>query len=240
MGSQFHDGRFHTHHFALGLSKQGTQNAGYETERRPIAFRTRVFRLSPIDGRKSKQHALGSQFHDGRFHTRPFCPGLFQAGQKDGMKPNVVQLRFKTRFFDFRPSMGESRKNTLGIAIPRRSVSYPSFCPGLFQAQGKKPGMKPNVVQLRFKTRFFDFRPSMGESRKNTLRIAIPRRSVSYYRLLSALLFQAQGKKPGMKPNVVQLRFKTRFFVFAPIGAKVQKTPLGSQYHDGRFHTTGF
>ena len=144
------------------------------------------------------------------------------------MKPNLVQFRFKTRFVDFRPSMGESQKNTLRIAIPRRSVSYYRLLSALLPSSPlKMPGMKPNVVQLRFKTRFFDFRPSMGESQKNTLRIAIPRRSVSYYRLLSALLFQAQGKKPGMKPNVVQLRSERVFFDFRPSMGESRKNTLG-------------
>ena len=141
------------------------------------------------------------------------------------MKPNVVQLRFKTRFFDFRPSMGESRKNTLRIAIPRRSVSYYGILSSLFQAQGKKPGMKPNVVQLRFKTRFFDFRPSMGESPKNTLRIAIPRRSVSYYGILSAA-WKSRGKKPGYETERRPITIQNAFFRLSPIdGRKSKKHP---------------
>ena len=168
LGSQFHDGRFHTHHFEWAASKQPTQNAGYETERRPISFRTRVFSTFAHRWAKVEKTPLGSQFHDGRFHTTAFCPGLFQAAHSKchGMKPNVVQLRSKRVFFRLSPSMGESRKNALRIAIPRRSVSYHGISPWAFPSPGQKAGYETERRPIAIQNAFCRLSPIDGRKSK--------------------------------------------------------------------------
>ena len=52
----------------------------YETDRRGIAILRVFFRLSPIDGRKSKKRVLNRNWDDVRFHTRLFALGFSKQG----------------------------------------------------------------------------------------------------------------------------------------------------------------
>ena len=105
---------------------------------------------------------------------------------------------------------------------------------GLFQA-GQKAGLT-NVVQFRSKRVFSTF--PIGAKPKKQPRNRIPRGR--FHTIILSGLFQA-GQKAGLT-NVVQLRSKRVFstfpigaqkrvekkHVFSFIGAKVEKTPLGS------------
>ena len=93
------------HHFELAFPSGAK---GRVDERRPIAFKTRVFDF-PHRG-ETKKHPW-DRIPRGRFHTT-ILSGLFQAGQKAGLT-NVVQL-LSIRVFSTFP-IGAKRKNTLGI-----------------------------------------------------------------------------------------------------------------------------
>ena len=173
----------------------------------------RVFSTFPIGAKRN--NTLGIEFHEGRFHTT-ILSGLFQAGQKAGLT-NVVQLRSKRVFSTF--PIGAKRKNTLGIEF--HEVGFiPPFRVG-FSKQGKKPGMKPNVVQLRSKRVLSTF--PIGAKQKNTLRIEY--HEVGFILPILSALFQA-GQKAGLT-NVVQLRSERVFFRLSPSGQN-ETTPLGS------------
>ena len=119
-------------------------------------------------------------------------------------------IAFKTRFFDFRHR--GKRKNTLGIAIPRRR--FHTIILSFFQA-GKKA--LTNVVQLRSKRVFSTF--PIGETKKHPWD-RIPRRR--FHTTILSGLFQA-GQKAGLT-NVVHVAFKTP--AFCPAWRKPTQTPL--------------
>ena len=140
--------------------------------------------------------------------------GFFQAGQKAGLT-NVVPIAIQSAFFStFAPS-GRNEKTPLG-SNSTRSVSYHHFEWG-FSKQGKKAGLT-NVVQLRSKRVFFDF-PHRGETKKTPL--GSNSHEVGFIPPFCPRLFQAQGKMPGMKPNLVSIRSqKGVSSTFAPIGGE--------------------
>ena len=156
------------------------------------------------------------------------------------MKPtswNSIPIAFKTRFVDF-PHRGESPlkkhprvgfffSNTTQLVDVRHTTA---FCPGLFQAQGKKPGMTNRPRPIAFKTRFFDF-PHRGETKKQPWD-RIPRGR--FHTTILSGLFQA-GQKAGLT-NVVQLRSERVFFDF-PHRGETKQHPW-DRIPRGRFHTT--
>ena len=132
-------------------------------------------------------------------------------------------------FFRFVPD-GESRKNAFLNAIGRRS-STRLFA--LLRKAHSKWWYETRPRGIRSQGCFFDFRPDRGESRRTPVGIAIGRGSVSYPAFCPGL-FPKPTQKDGYE-NVVQLRSKRVFFrLFAAIGAKVEKHPLGTQLDDVR------
>ena len=201
------------HHFEWAFPSRAKSRVD---ERRPIAFKTRLFDF-PHRG-ETKQH-LWDRIPRGRFHTT-ILSGLFQAGQKAGLT-NVVQLRSKRVFSTF--PIGAKRKNTLGIEF--HEVGFIPPFRVRFSKQGKKPGWRTssNCVQ----NAFFRLSPS---GRNETA----PLGSISLGRFHTTILsglFQA-GQKAGLT-NVVQLRSKRVFSTF-PIGAK-RKNTLRIEYHEVGF-----
>ena len=92
--SQLDDVRFHTTAFCPGLGKAQGEMPWYETDRRGIAILRVFFRLSPIDGRKSKKRVLNRNTTTFGFIPRLFALGLEKPRAKcRGMKPTVVELR---------------------------------------------------------------------------------------------------------------------------------------------------
>ena len=182
-------------------------------ERRPIAFKTRFFRLSP-SGRNEKT-PLGSN------STRSVSYHRFQWAFPSRAKSRVDERRpiaFKTRFLDF-PHRGETIKHPWG-RIPRGRF-HTTILSWLFQA-GQKAGFT-NVVQLRSKRVFFDF-PLRGETKKHHW-YGIP--LGRFHTTILSGLFQA-GQKAGLT-NVVQLRSKRVFSTF-PFGAK-RKNTIRIEFH---------
>ena len=148
-------------HFALGFFKPRAKRRVWNRTS-SNCVQNGVASTFFIDGRKSKQHPLGSQFHEVRFHTTAFCPGLGKAqGKKAGMKPNVVQLRSKRVLLRL-SSSGRNEATPLG-SNSTRSVSYHHFeWPFPSRAKSRVDERRP----IAFKTRFFDF-PHRGETKKH-------------------------------------------------------------------------
>ena len=101
----------------------------YETDRRGIAILRVFFRLSPIDGRKSKKHALGTQLDDVRFHTTAFCPGLGKAqGEMPWYETDRRGIAILRVFFRLSPIDGRKSKKRV---LNRNWTTFvnPAFCP---------------------------------------------------------------------------------------------------------------
>ena len=201
------------HHFELAFPSRAK---GRVYERRPIAFKTRVFDF-PHRG-ETKKHPW-DRIPRGRFHTT-ILSGLFQAGQKAGLgtSSNCVQ----NACFRLSPS-GRNEKTPLG-SNSTRSVSYHNFeWAFLSRAKSRVDERRP----IAFKTRVFDF-PHRGETKKHPWD-RIPRGR--FHTTILSGIFQA-GQKAGFT-NVVQLRSKRVFSTF-PIGAK-RKNTLGIEFHEVGF-----
>ena len=178
------------------------------------------FRLSPRSG-ESRQHPLGSQFHEVRFHTRHFELAFQSPLKKPGMKPNVVQLRSKRVFFRLSPRSGRKSKNTRWDRNSTRFGFIPGILPWAFPSPGQKAGYETERRPIAFKTRFFDF-PHRGRNEKTPLG-SNSTRSVSYHHFEWAFPSRAKRRVDERRP----IAFKTRFFDFPPSGRNVT-TPLGS------------
>ena len=190
--------------FWVGFSKQRKKPGG---RRSTNYVQNAFFQLSP-SGRNEKT-PLESNFtisvschHFGNWST--FVHPVFSAAWKSPAKmvarTEIVPIPFKTRFFNFRPSMGKRWKNTLGIEFYEFQFHATILGGLLGKAQRKKPALKPKLSSnCDPKTRFFNFRPSMGESWKNTL-------GIEFYDLRSCPAFSAAWKSPAqngdMKPKL--------------------------------------
>ena len=195
------------HHFEWALPSRAKSRVD---ERRPIAFKTRFFRLS-ASGRNEKT-PLGSN------STRLVSYHHFEWAFPSRAKSRVDERRpiaFKTRFFDF-PHRGETKKHPWD-RIPRGRF-HTFILSRLFQAV-QKVGLT-NVVQLRSKRVFSTF--PIGAKRNNTLGIEfhevgfIPPFWVG---------FSKQGKKPGWRTSSYCVQHA--IFRLFPSGRN-EKTPLGS------------
>ena len=199
-------GRFHT--TILGGLFQAAQKA--ELTNIVKLSSKRVFRLSP-SGRNEKT-PLGSK------STRSVLYHYFEWAFPSSAKSRIdeyCQIGFKMRFSTF--SIGEKRKNTLGIEI--HEVGFISqFWVG-FSKQRKKPNWRisSNWVQ----NAFFDI-PHRGETTKHPWD-RNPRRR--FHTTILGGLFQAAQKVE--LTNIVILSSKRVFRLF-PSGRN-EKTPLGSK-----------
>ena len=197
-------------HFALGFSKPRAKSRGMKPNVVQLRSKRVLFRLSPRSGRKSKKHPWDR--NSTRFGFIPqFWVGFSRAKSRVGRtSSNCVQ----NAFFDF-PAIRANSKQHPWDRIPlgrfhTTDLEWP------FPSQGKKPGWRtssnsvPNDV-------FSTFNPGL---------FALLGKAQSKF----WVGFSKQGKKPGWRIDR-PIAFKTRCFDFAPIGAKVEKTPLGSQFH---------
>ena len=204
------------HHFEWALPSRAKSRVD---ERRPIAFKTRLFDFSHRG--ETKKHRW-DRLPRRRFHTI-ILSGPFQAGQKAGLT-NVVQLRSKRVFSTF--PIGAKRKNTLGIKF--HEVGFiPPFWVG-FSKQGKKPGWRTssNCVQNAF------FRLSPSGRNEITPLGSNSTRSVSYHHFEWAFPSRAKSRVDERRP----IAFKTRFFDF-PHRGETKQHPW-DRIPRGRFHTT--
>ena len=194
------------HHFEWASPSRAKSRVD---ERRPMAFKTRVFDF-PHRG-ETKKHRF-DRIPRGRFHTT-ILSGLSKQGKKPGWRTssNCVQ----NAFFRLSPS-GRNEKTPLR-SNSTRTVSYYNF-EWAFPSRAKSRVDERRPIA--FKTRFSTF--PVWAKRKNTLGIEfhevgfIPPFWVG---------FSKQGKKPGWRTssNCVQ----NAFFRLSPSGRN-EKTPLGS------------
>ena len=128
--------------------------------------------------------------------------------------------------------MGESRKNTLGIAIPLRSVSYHGILPWAFPSPGQKAVVWNRTSSNCVQNAFFRLSPS-GRNEKTTLG-SNTTRSVSYHHFEWAFPSRAKSRVDERRP----IAFKTRFFDI-PHQGETKQHPW-DRIPRGRFHTTAF
>ena len=144
------------HHFEWAFPSRAKSRVD---ERRPIAFKTRFFRLSP-SGRNEKTPLGSNSTTSVSYHNFEWAFPSRAKSRVDERRP----IAFKTGFFDF-PHRGETKKHRWD-RIPRRRF-HTIILSGLFRA-GQKAGLT-NVVQLRSKRVFSTF--PIGAKRKNTVGI---------------------------------------------------------------------
>ena len=179
-------------------------------EGRPIAFKTRFFRISQ-SGRNEKTPLESNRTRSVSYHHFGWAFPSSAKTLVDEGRP----IALKTRFLNI-PHRGETKKNPWD-RIPRGRF-HTTILGGLFQA-AQKPLLR-KVVQLHSKRVFSTF--PIGTKRKNTLGIElhevgfIPPFWVS---------FSKQHKNPcsGRSSNCVE----NAFFRISQSGRN-EKTPLGS------------
>ena len=205
LGSQFYNLRFQCHHFPVGFSKSPAEECRHVTEGRPIAFKMVFFQLRPDRGETLKNTRWDRNFTTFGFNATIFRWAFPSPAEKcrhwNRRSSNCVQ---NACFSTFRPDRGESWKNTLGIAILQPSVSCHHFPVGFSKPTGKSRHWNEGR-SIAFKTRVFQrFAPIGAKSEKHPLGSNFT--TFGFMPPFSAGLFQAQRKKPALKPKVVQLR----------------------------------
>ena len=162
------------------------------------------------------------------------------SGKSRGMKPKVVPNTIQNAFFQLSPIDGRKlKKHPWDRNWYEFRFHATAFSGGLFQAQRKKPALKPKVVQFRSQTRFFNFRPDRGEVEKT------PLGSEFYEFRFNATIFRwafpSPAENAGIETEIViHYDSKRVFSTFAHRWAKVEKTPLDRIWYEFRFHATAF
>ena len=135
--SQLDDVRFHTTAFCPGLGKAQGKMPWYETDRSGIAIPRVFFRLSPIDGRKSKKRVLNAIGRRSRYHE--LFALLGKAHSKWWYKTDLVEFDPKQCCF-VSPRCRKLKKRR--FELNWTTFVNPAFCPA-WKSPTQNGGMKP-------------------------------------------------------------------------------------------------
>ena len=136
------------------------------------------------------------------------------------MKPTVVELRSQGCCFDFRPSMGESRKNTRSERNWTTFGFIPGFLPWAGPSPGQKDGYETDRRGIAIPRVFFRLSPIDGRKSKKR----VWERNWTTFGFIPGFLpcLEKPTQNGGMKPTSWN-SIPRVLFRFAPMG-KVEKT----------------